>query len=234
MNDDVFGAVHDAVTAEAAARFCDPSIKIKQHRAPCPFHEGKHDNMSFHDGGFHCFVCGTGGDAIEYVRQYKHISPLEAAKQLNDAFNLGLSFERRRIEAEGAKLAEQRRRANEKRDKALMNQYYDWAEQAFQYCLKEIAANVPYFQQGAKIRRPEIMNLKDRRRFLLRLGRVFAAFGDPDRDMRKAALWQDWERRKAAQNQDTSLPCGYDAPVADPEVCRLQRRYFMRKGGAER
>jgi DNA primase len=51
----------------------------------CPFHAGD-KNPSFavteDNGRYHCFGCGKSGDAITWMREYKHLSFVEACSQL--------------------------------------------------------------------------------------------------------------------------------------------------------
>jgi hypothetical protein len=91
MTTGVFELVRESISAESAANLY--GIDIKRHRARCPFHNGRDFNLSFKGNGFHCFVCGTHGDSIEFVRLLFSLSkPIEAAKKLNTDFGLGLEF----------------------------------------------------------------------------------------------------------------------------------------------
>ena len=52
----------------------------------CPFHDDSHPSMSVSPSRriFKCFVCGTGGDAVSYVRKRENISLFEAMKKVSD------------------------------------------------------------------------------------------------------------------------------------------------------
>lgn len=41
--------------------------EIRNHRCRCRIHGGEHLNMQLYDNSFHCFVCGKGGNLIDYV-----------------------------------------------------------------------------------------------------------------------------------------------------------------------
>ena len=61
--------------------------------AHCPFHLGGHEKTAslcfFSDGGWKCFGCGAGGDAVAfYQRFYKINSPKVAAKELAGLFDI--------------------------------------------------------------------------------------------------------------------------------------------------
>lgn len=66
------------------SRFIDVKQKGKSFVALCPFHDDTTPSMqiSKEKGIFKCFVCGTGGSAIKFVQEYKHISFFEALKEV--------------------------------------------------------------------------------------------------------------------------------------------------------
>lgn len=58
--------------------------KGKNYVAICPFHDDTNPSMvvSPEKQLFKCFVCGTGGNAISFVKNYEHISFMEAVKRV--------------------------------------------------------------------------------------------------------------------------------------------------------
>ena len=60
--------------------------KGKDYLAKCPFHDDTNPSMhvSPEKQIFKCFVCGTGGNAINFVSKYEHISYYEAMKKVAD------------------------------------------------------------------------------------------------------------------------------------------------------
>ena len=60
--------------------------KGKDYLAKCPFHDDNNPSMhvSPEKQIFHCFVCGTGGNAITFVQKYEHLSFKEAMKKVAD------------------------------------------------------------------------------------------------------------------------------------------------------
>ncbi|MCQ2802127.1 MAG: DNA primase [Bacilli bacterium] len=58
--------------------------KGKNYVAICPFHDDTNPSMvvSPEKQLFKCFVCGTGGNAISFVKQYEHVSFMEAVKKV--------------------------------------------------------------------------------------------------------------------------------------------------------
>lgn len=59
----------------------------------CPFHPDTKPSLKVNDskGMYKCFVCGAGGDAITFVKEFKRIDFIEAIKDISKI--LGLHFE---------------------------------------------------------------------------------------------------------------------------------------------
>ncbi|MFZ8933292.1 MAG: DNA primase [Bacteriovoracaceae bacterium] len=64
-----------------------------QTLAKCPFHDDKHPSLNVNDSKqmFMCFACNTGGDAISFVENYRHINYVESLEEISKL--LGLDFE---------------------------------------------------------------------------------------------------------------------------------------------
>lgn len=62
--------------------------------ALCPFHSEKSPSFLIYPGkgGYHCFGCGAHGDVIRFVEDYFGESFKDAAKRLNNDFQLGLDL----------------------------------------------------------------------------------------------------------------------------------------------
>ena len=58
--------------------------KGKDYVAKCPFHDDTNPSMHISPDKqiFKCFVCGTGGSAIQFVMKYEHLSFKEAMKKV--------------------------------------------------------------------------------------------------------------------------------------------------------
>lgn len=65
-------------------RYIDVSKQGRNHRALCPFHNDKNPSLMIsHDKQiFKCFVCGEGGNAINFVQKYEHVNYFEAARKV--------------------------------------------------------------------------------------------------------------------------------------------------------
>lgn len=90
---------------------------VRGNKAYCPFHPDKTPSMSFYDGNqkFHCFGCGTGGDVIDLVQKLLNLSKIEALRELNDTFRLGLDLDTPPSPAKvRMAIADRRRRQHEK------------------------------------------------------------------------------------------------------------------------
>ena len=72
----------------------DAGIYLKNNNMTCcPFHKEKTASFSVKGNRYKCFSCGEGGDVIDFVSEYYNISPVEAAKRLDDTYNLGVFHE---------------------------------------------------------------------------------------------------------------------------------------------
>jgi putative uncharacterized protein (fragment) len=74
------------LTARQAAEKYGLAIR-KNGMVCCPFHRDKHPSMKI-DKNYHCFACGIGGDAIDYVSRMFGLTQYQAAKKLIDDFSL--------------------------------------------------------------------------------------------------------------------------------------------------
>lgn len=111
--------INDAVSMKDAAQMYIGD-RIRNGRIPCPFHNGKDDNLALYDNCFKCYVCGAKGGVIRFVQMLYKLSPYQAEQKINADFCLGLPIEDGRqytvwqqIEAE-QKLREMRRKREEK------------------------------------------------------------------------------------------------------------------------
>ena len=68
----------------------DAGIHLKNNMACCPFHNEKTPSFSIKGGRYKCFSCGEGGDVIDFVSKYFNISPLDAARKIDNDYNLGI------------------------------------------------------------------------------------------------------------------------------------------------
>ena len=82
----IFSEVKEHLTARQAAEGYGLQIK-RNGMACCPFHDDKHPSMKI-DKNYHCFACGVGGDAIDYVSRMFGLTQYEAALKLIEDFSL--------------------------------------------------------------------------------------------------------------------------------------------------
>lgn len=82
------------VTMPDAIRMYAPNPAPRFNRIPCPIHGGKDYNLSYQRDRYKCYVCGSGGDSIDFVRALFGLNYAEAVKKINADFNLELDFER--------------------------------------------------------------------------------------------------------------------------------------------
>jgi DNA primase len=79
--------------------------KGKNHVGLCPFHQDKNPSLSVSQDKqiFKCFVCGTGGSALQFVQQFEKISLPQAIKKLSDL----VGFQDPRLESSSEALKEE-------------------------------------------------------------------------------------------------------------------------------
>ena len=65
------------------------------HKARCPFHPDRAPSMHVYDDdrGWWCFVCGEGGDVINFTERFFHLPFRDAMARLNEDFNLHLPLD---------------------------------------------------------------------------------------------------------------------------------------------
>ncbi|MBR5823664.1 MAG: hypothetical protein IKY67_05945 [Paludibacteraceae bacterium] len=102
-----------------------------KNRMPCPFHNGKDNNLGAKDEYFNCFVCDAKGDIFKFVQDYFGISFQDALLKLNDDFCIGLPIgkkldRRKRLDiAKKAHKIRQEREHKEAERKAIADAYWD-------------------------------------------------------------------------------------------------------------
>ena len=87
----IFSQVKEHLTARQAAEYY--GLKVRRNgTACCPFHDDKHPSMKI-DKNYHCFACGVGGDAVDYVSRMFGLSQYDAALKLIEDFSLPVDAE---------------------------------------------------------------------------------------------------------------------------------------------
>lgn len=104
---DVFREVRERLDMETVARYCG----YAPNRAGfirCPLHGERTPSLKLYRDHWKCYGCGKGGSVIDFVALDHGIPPLEAVKELDHAFSLGLPLDRQQTTAERRE-AERRR-----------------------------------------------------------------------------------------------------------------------------
>ena len=88
---DIAAEIRESVTMEDVLHAYAPSVRTRNHRCPCPIHNGKDYNFSYTRNGYKCFVCGESGDVIGFVQTMCGLHDrADAMKQINADFRLNL------------------------------------------------------------------------------------------------------------------------------------------------
>ena len=79
--------------SEVIGRYISLTKRGTSTLAVCPFHDDTNPSMNVTDSRqyYKCFACGAGGNAIDFVMNYKNLDFVEALKEIAEAF--GLNFD---------------------------------------------------------------------------------------------------------------------------------------------
>lgn len=89
----IFDDIKKLVDVPTAAR----SYGVEVHRgnmALCPFHRERNPSCKLYNDHYYCFGCQAHGDVIRLVQELFGLSAIEAAKQINSDFGLGLDLDK--------------------------------------------------------------------------------------------------------------------------------------------
>ena len=78
--------IRQEVNIEEVAKWL--GIHVKNGKARCPFHNDQTPSLSFKEGRYKCFGCDASGDAIDLVAKLRHLSTVEAAQRIMEAFHV--------------------------------------------------------------------------------------------------------------------------------------------------
>lgn len=108
----LFQTVKDRVDiVEAAEHY---GLKPDRHgKCLCPFHNEKTASFHLRNNRYACYGCNAGGDVLDLVGGLLNIGPLEAAKELNAAFGLGIDLDAP-VDTEAVAKAQAERREKER------------------------------------------------------------------------------------------------------------------------
>lgn len=91
-----------SVTMLDVAEYYGFPVDRRTRKILCPFHSDTHPSLHIYSGdrGYHCFVCGVGGDVIDFVMRLFGLSFIDACKKLNEDFRLNMKIGEDQSEAE--------------------------------------------------------------------------------------------------------------------------------------
>lgn len=131
----IFSEVKELLTTRQAAEYY--GLKVKRNAtACCPFHDDKHPSMKI-DKNYHCFACGVGGDAIDYVSRMFGMSQYDAALKLIEDFSLPIDAKLSVREKERIR----REKADRERITRIQKRFEKWCIQTvdiLRNCISEI------------------------------------------------------------------------------------------------
>ena len=122
----IFSEVKEYVTARQVAEGYGLQVR-KNGLACCPFHDDKHPSMKI-DKNYHCFACGAGGDAIDYVSRMFGLSQYEAACKLIEDFRLPVASKNCTELSRQEKEHIRRERAEQERIVQIKERFQRWCD----------------------------------------------------------------------------------------------------------
>ena len=118
----IFDDIKELVDVPTAAR----TYGVEVHRgnmALCPFHREGHPSCKLYEDHYYCFGCQAHGDVIKLVQELFGLRAIEAVKQINSDFSLGLDLDK---PPDMEAVARRRREiAERKAEKARVTHMYD-------------------------------------------------------------------------------------------------------------
>lgn len=135
----IFSEVKEYLTARQVAESYGLQVK-RNGLACCPFHNDKHPSMKI-DKNYHCFACGVGGDAIDYVSRMFGLSQYDAALKLIGDFTLPINAKGKAELSVQDKERIRREKAERERITRIQERFEKWCSQTvdiLRNCISEI------------------------------------------------------------------------------------------------
>ena len=84
-------------------------VVLNRNKALCPLHNEKSPSFTIYPNtnSWHCFGCGAGGSVIDFVMALYGLNALDAAKKIDNVFDLGL-FQKKPSQEELHRMSRQR------------------------------------------------------------------------------------------------------------------------------
>ena len=118
----IFEEVKELVDVGAAARHYGVEVH-RGNMALCPFHRERTPSCKLYEDHYYCFGCQAHGDVIRLVQELFGLTPIEAVKQINSDFGLGLDVDK---PPDMEKINRRRQEiARQKAEQANMERMYD-------------------------------------------------------------------------------------------------------------
>lgn len=95
ISDETINAVKNAMDVVAVVQAAVPLKKAGINlKGCCPFHEEKTPSFNVHPERqfYHCFGCGKGGDAIDFIQQFERVDYPEAIRILAEKLNIPVQY----------------------------------------------------------------------------------------------------------------------------------------------
>lgn len=113
-------SIKATVSMLEVAEYYGFAVNRRTRKILCPFHADSHPSMHIYSGdkGYHCFVCGAGGDVIDFVMRLFGLSFQDACRKMDEDFHLGLDIGKRKSRDDQKKAEKEFRIMMEKKEAA--------------------------------------------------------------------------------------------------------------------
>ena len=117
----LFDDIKEKVDVPTAARHYGVEVH-RGNMALCPFHRERHPSCKLYEDHYYCFGCQAHGDVIKLVQELFGLRAIEAVKQINSDFALGLDLNK---PPDMEAVARRREIAEQKAEAAMAEYMYD-------------------------------------------------------------------------------------------------------------
>ena len=92
---EIINRINDtADIVEIVSKYVDLKQRGRNFFGLCPFHNEKTPSFSVapDKGIYHCFGCGNGGNAVNFIMEYEKISFVDAIQQIGGQLGIEVEF----------------------------------------------------------------------------------------------------------------------------------------------
>ena len=93
ITDKTIQDLKQANVIEVVGAFLELKKKGPNNVACCPFHDEKTPSFTVKDDFYKCFGCGVSGDAVQFIKEYKKVTFVEACETVGELTGIPIEYE---------------------------------------------------------------------------------------------------------------------------------------------